>query len=269
MQPGTSPYTHHPSTIQEPMPNYNDIEHLEAFLQNRMDEPTRRAFEQQLNRDPTLQKELEAYRKIFSGLHGLNEEHFAAEVARWAGQKKSSKSPKQKIMKQKKKQRAKVKPLRPVLRKIAIAAGVVLLIAAGILWLQSRQFTNEQLAVKAYIAPLSGQTMGVAQGDASVLVEQFETGHQLFQEGKYEEAAATLKSFISGVETNKGAFDGLTLNFYMQSAQWTMLLAEFAEGKISKEKMKTILAVFSKDPNSEYSKKAIQLLKALDAKKGK
>ncbi|MAT54955.1 MAG: hypothetical protein CMN32_10790 [Saprospirales bacterium] len=249
------------------MPNSFDISEIEAYLRNQMDGESRRNFEARMAADEALQKEVETYRQLLTGLDALQDANFAAEVKQWA---KSSQSKRSKTgsMKQKKRRQAKTRQLNPMWRRIAVAASIVVIVFAAWMYFQGANQSNLQLAKNAYVAPMSSNTMGAQDDSGQVLVEQFEKGHSLFQEGKYEEAASALRDFITSVQNNKEAFDPLSRQFYLESAQWTVLLCDFATGKMDDEKMKKILSAMSKKTNSDYGKKAKELLEALEKRKG-
>lgn len=243
------------------MPNTHNIEEIEAYLRDQMDAKARADFEAQMASDATLRQEVEAYRKIFLGFGTLREKSFEKDVQKWAKSKtvKHSNS-----MKQKKHQQAKTRNLNPMWQRIAVAASIVVIAFAAWLYFQGSGISNEQLAKNAYVAPLSSNTMGAQDDKGQTLVNQFDTGHKLFQEGKYDEATATLKDFINAVQNNKETFDPLSKQFYLESAQWTVLLCDFATGKMDDVKMKKILALMAKKTNSDFAPKAKEMLESLE-----
>ncbi len=249
------------------MPNSFNISEIEAYLRKQMEEKTRRAFEARMKTDETLRKEVETYRQLFTGFDALQDANFAEEVKQWAKSSKV-KSSKTGSMKQQKRRQAKTRQLNPMWQRIAVAASIVVIAFAAWMYFQGSSQSNVQLAKKAYVAPMSAKTMGAQNDDGQVLVQQFEKGHSLFQEGKYEEAASALRDFITSVQNNKDAFDPLSRQFYLESAQWTVLLCDFATGKMDNEKMKKILSAMSKKSNSDYSQKAKELLEKIEKREG-
>lgn len=248
------------------MPKSFNIAEIEAYLRHQMDEETRRAFEERMRSDQALQQEVETYRQLLTGFDALQDANFAAEVKQWA-KATSSKRSKTGSMKQKHRRQAKTRQLNPMWRRIAVAASIVVIVFAAWMYFQGSSQSNVQLAKKAYVAPMSSNTMGSQDDAGQALVQQFESGHELFQQGKYEEAAEALKGFITSVQNNKDAFDPLSRQFYLESAQWTVLLCDFATGKMDNEKMKKILDAMAKKTNSDYGKKAKELLEALEKRK--
>lgn len=259
------------------MKAFRNIEYIEAWFTGQMDEATRKAFEAQLTKDEELRQEVEAYEKIFMGFTALRDEHFASEVARWAKQssaQKKTQSKQTKTMKGKtassmKKPRhshlATYRSLRPMMVKLAVAAAVMLMLIAAFWVYQSRQYTNEKLASKVYVPMLSSNTMGASDEKGQALLQSFEQAHELFQQGKYEEASDAFKAFITSVENNRNVLDPLTRQVYLENAQWTALLSDFAAGKIPDDKMMKILSVLSRDTTSAYSGKAKELQEALQS----
>ena len=170
-------------------------------------------------------------------------------------------------MKQKKRRQTKTQKLNPAWRTMALAFSIVVIALAAWMYFQGASQSNVKLAKKAYIAPDSN-TPGAQDDAGQVLVQQFEKGHNLFQKGKYEEAGTTLKDFITSVQNNKDAFDPLSRQFYLESAQWTVLLCDFATGKLDDGKMKKILQALANKPGSAFGTKAKELLEALEKRKG-
>jgi hypothetical protein len=152
--------------------------------------------------------------------------------------------------------------IRPLWQKIAVAASVVLLVWLGGRWLMNRQYSNEHLALAAYSAPLASGTMG-ADSATNELLKDFEEGHRLFQNGDYDGSATLFSSFLDTMTKNPGAFDPLTKKFYVENARWSLLMAQFAEGKIPEEKLLKVLDVLAQNPSGDFAQKAKKLKKDL------
>lgn len=258
------------------MKPFHNIEYIEAWLTGQMDEATRQAFEAEMARDEKLRQEVEAYQKIFQGFEGLREENFASDVARWAAsssshqtrdkQPKSMKSKKTATSKKRKStQRPARRNLRPLFIRLAAAAAVMLLLVAAFWVYQSGQYTNEKLAHRMYVPLPSSNTMGASDEKGQALLQSFEQAHELFRQGKYEEASEAFKAFITSLENNRQALDPLTRQLYLENAQWSALLSDFAAGKIPDDKMLKILPVLARDTSNAYSAKAQELLEALQS----
>ncbi|MEK7254977.1 MAG: hypothetical protein AAB316_09550 [Bacteroidota bacterium] len=252
--------------------NYNDIAHIESWIAGKMKSAERQAFEAQLATDEALQQEVEAYRKIFSGFKAARQENFAAEVGKWTKQAKTAgaKKPMRSIHPANKKS-GKVVPMkragnvRPLWQKLAIAAGIVLVIGAGAFWWMSRQYTDEKLVASAYVAPLSSNTMGGNLPKASDLEQKFQEAHRLFQEENYQAASAAMSVFIKELETDPSVFSKITYQFYLDNARWTKVLADFASGQVTEENMVLILGMLEKQSSSEYAEKVKEFREGLNS----
>lgn len=244
------------------MHNFNNIKDIEAYLRGTMDREERQAFETQLATDVALQKEVVAYRRIFSGFKSLKNEKFGVEVEKWIAEAKTKNSMKKKKIPAKKKQRTAA--IRPMWQKFAVAASVALLVGLGGWWFMSQQYSNEHLAIKAYSPPLASGTMGAGAG-TNKLLKDFEEAHRLFQKKDYNGAATLFSSFLDAMTKNPEAFDPLTKKFYVENARWSLLMAQFAEDRIPQDKLLKVLDVLSQNPSSEYAQKAKKLKKDLES----
>ncbi len=153
--------------------NYNDISHIEAYLRGGMKAAERQEFEAQLATDEAMKSELAAYRQIFTGFAGLQEESFAKEVAQWTTEAKT-KSDDNIIPMQ---TGAKV---RPMWQRLAVAASLVLLLGVGAAWWGGRQYSDVAIAERGYVAPLSSGAMG-DNPQLDEIEKLYEAAHANFQ----------------------------------------------------------------------------------------
>lgn len=237
--------------------NFNNIEKIESYLSGSMDAREREAFELQLEKDETLGHEVNAYRQLFEGFEGLKEEAFRQEVVKWTdAAQAASVSHKTKIVS--------LNPGR-VWRRFAAAAGILLLIGAGLIWWTARQYATIYMVENAYRPPLSGGTMGNQTEEQNKLVQSFESAHQNFQQGNYRQAIQQFNAVIQLLQTNAVNPDSLTRRFYLENAKWTSLLAQFANGRLTDEEFSAALDDFANDPASDYAEKAADLQSNLDS----
>ncbi len=241
---------------QVTMSQYNDISYIEAYLQDRMGEAERRAFEAELSGNEPLRQEVDAYQKIYSGFNALKENAFSGQVAQWITEAKAQ-------------DQSNIVPIkkgaivRTMWRRLAVAASVVLLLGIAAAWWVSQQYSDEKLVAEAYISPKASGTMGGQETQASLLEKQFETAHQFFKNAAYADATREFGLVVNQLEANPALFDQLTHQFYLDNAKWTGLLAQFAAGQISDEAFSEKLAAFANDPASDYAEKAKDLKRDL------
>jgi hypothetical protein len=244
------------------MKNFNDITYIDAYLHGEMEASERQDFETQLAADEALRKEVAAYRAIFSGLKGIREEKFANDVEKWAAEAREAGKMQQEAGNIRTLPVGGGATIRRMYRTIAVAASLLLVLGLASAWWASRQYSNEKLAVKAYIAPLNDGTMGTGQvPQASELEKQFREAHRLFQAGNYGDAARQFGIFIRALEDTPSAFDDLTRKTYLDNAKWTMLLANFASRHLTEEEFSQQLTTIADDPANEYADKAQALRK--------
>jgi hypothetical protein len=243
--------------------NFNDISHIESYLRGEMDAASRKAFEAHLAVDEELQLEVAAYRKLFDGFKGLQEDAFANEVAQWTNEAKakSDQTPQTgRVVSIN--QGAKVRSL---WKRVAIAASFILLIGMAAAWWKSHQYTNIYMVQNAYSPTLSTGTMGETALQATELETTFELGHQFFQNGNYTDAIRQFDQVTGTLEANPELLDKLTRKFYLENATWTKLLAQFAAGDLTDEEFSTSLDAFASDPASDYTEKAKSLQSDLNS----
>lgn len=244
------------------MKNFNDIAQIEAYLLGHMEEEDRQAFDLQLASDAVLREEVAAYRKIFSGLKGMREEKFAANVAAWAAEARANDNA-QIVNGDQLLTVSRGAVIRRMYRRIAVAAAVLLVLGMATVWMVSRQYTGEKLVAGAYVAPLSGGTMGGQGTQTGDLEKQFQEAHRLFKDGDYGEAAEQFGTFVRALEANPDAFDSLTRKTYLDNTRWTMLLSQFAAGQLPEQEFMQALKNIAADPASDYATKAQELRKDL------
>jgi hypothetical protein len=244
--------------------NYNDIEHIEAWVRGEMDETTRQSFEAQMAFDKDLQEEVAAYRQLYGGFRQLRNAHFAAEVAQWTQEAKKRPSLRLHSV-QGDQDSANVISInrganrRQLYRRLALAASVVLLMGITVAWWGSQQYSNEKLIAGAYSPPLSSATMGNEQAQASEWEKGFAAAHLLFQQKKYADAAAAFETSVRQLESNPSLFDALTGKSYLDNARWSLLLAKFAAGQTDEAAFTQGLEVFVRDPASDYADEAKEI----------
>lgn len=235
--------------------HYNDVALIEDFLGGRLSAAEKAAFEAQLASDPNLQREVAAYKKLFSGFQGLRDEHFAVQVAAWANAAKASGANPAKTV-----GIGSAPKVRSLYQRLAWAAGFLVLFGAAAMWMQSQRYTDEALLQDAYVAPKSEATMGGEAKEAGGAAQkQFEEAHQRYQAGDFGAAADRFAETLHLLEQNPDGMDKLSLQFYLENTRWTLLLANFAAGRIPEADFVAGLETFANDPASEYAQKAKDL----------
>ena len=243
--------------------NYNDLVNIEAYLRGELDDAERLAFEAQLKGDAAMRQELEAYSKLFDGLRGLRNERFADQVAAWAKDAKQATGHYPGVEGAKIMTIKQGHTLRSLYRRLAWAAGFALVLGASIFWFLSRPYSDEVLLAQAYTAPRSEATMGGDTTARPAALQIFDEAHSLFQQEDYAAAAVKFDESLRALEQDPGSMDKLTRKFYLDNARWTLLLSNFAAGRIPEDEFLTGVRAFANDPSSDYAGKAADLLLAL------
>ena len=238
--------------------NYNEISEIESYLRGDMNEANRRAFDAQLTTDEAFRSEVAAYRQIYTGFEALKEEAFAKDVAQWTTEARA-KGTSQLEGDDKLRPISTGAKVRPIWRRLAVAASIALLLGVGATWWGSGQYSDAAIAERGYVAPLQSGTLG-EETRLEEIEELFEKAHTFFQNGQYSTAGEAFDAFILILEGSPFLFDELTQDFYLDNAKWTTLLAKFAAGEIKEPTMKKELEKIAADPTSEYSVKAERML---------
>ncbi|RMG87536.1 MAG: hypothetical protein D6714_02200 [Bacteroidetes bacterium] len=231
-----------------------DIETIKTYIDGQLPEAEKRNFERALQSDPVLKDEVAAFRKIMTGLRLLNEEEFGKQVRKWSGEYAA------------RNRTARKKTLRPLLRKIAVAAGILLFLGIAAYEWATVNYSNEALVSDLYQAPPPNTTMGQAADPLLKPLHQlFMTMHTDFQQGNYEKAREDLDNLTRILASNRDKMDALSWKFYHENVEWTRVLLMLKTHQTADPAFKKQLDQIADDPRNGYAPQARKLRQALSS----
>ena len=240
------------------MKNFNDLEHIKAYLEGNLSKSDLKDFKAQLASDSDLKSEVEAYRKIFNGFQYLKEEAFESNVKEWGTElrKKDIRLPIE----------SKSAKIRSLYRRMAVAASTVLLLGLGTTFWAGHNFSNDALVAKQYEAPISTRTLGEpGEGNLKEVQDQFTAAHLLFQENKNQDALNAFQNLTNYLETNKSNIDELEWSYYFENIEWTSALILLKSGQENGDEFKNLLDKITDNSNHSYTNQANKLKSDLNS----
>jgi len=217
------------------------IESIEKYLEDRMSEAEKLAFEQQLSTDSDLSEDVEHHRK-------------ANEVIKYANQKDLKDR-----LRSIDREAQKGKPRRWLLRQLAIAASVLVLIVAGVFAYNSLVHDNdarlsmseEEIAVDFHSPATTNQMRSNSKSDAASFSDRLALADIIFESGNYDEASTLYGSLAT--EQNPQS----------QKADWNMVIADLAAGNDRYQKELNRIAA---EETHLFHERALELKSLLDSK---
>ena len=194
------------------------IEQIENFIRGNLDAKGRRQFEQQLAEDKDLQKEVQAYEVLLEGFKEIQLADFTQEVQQWENELRQQDKPTIK-------KTAPIKKEAPIVRmrfrRLAIAAGFLLLVLAGGYWWMGTQYSDTGLVASNY-NPLESSTLRNSGGDAHPL----EDGIKFYEQGNFASAV----DYFGGISTTQESYPLAQLylgHSYMQTRNYPKAIETF------------------------------------------
>lgn len=231
-----------------------EITLIEAYHQGTLNSTLHQQIETRIAHDDSFAQKVKAYQDLFSGFEGLQSESFSHKLKGWASSSEG--------VAEKQQTEAKVRSLRPIFTRIAIAASFLLLLGLGINWYANNNYSSEQLIANYYKVPSNSNTMGENPQQANQINTLFEKAHQLLQNGAYDEAFVTftqLEPLIAKIEE-----DPFTKAYYENNIEWNKALSALAGNKTEKETLR-LLEQIRNNPEQEYQQEAISLINQLES----
>ncbi|MDZ4703558.1 MAG: hypothetical protein SH848_06500 [Saprospiraceae bacterium] len=265
-----------------------DIATIEQYLAGQLEAEATARFEAQLAQDEALKADTAQYRRLFDGLGALRSqayrdkfagweadaqlaesaaeyapvleglaalrsEHLRGKMAGWEAAHQN-KTPVEKT--------AVVKTLRPVfVRRLAVAASILLLVGAGLSWYASQHYSAESLVADYYRMPNIGNTMGGEQTMRSRLESRFADAHRLMEKKSYSEALIAFGEVLT--LSRAAGLDETRMRYYSDQVSWNRVLILLAQ-KAPEPELRAALDQVLADPQNEYQGKAEALRGQLD-----
>jgi len=266
-----------------------DIATIEQYLAGQLEAGAAARFEAQLERDETLRMDTGQYRRLFDGFAALRSQAYQDKIAGWEAEAQlveneaafapaleglaalRSEQLRDKIagweaahqIETPAEKSAIVKTLRPVfVRRLAVAASILLLVAVGLSWYATGNYRAEHLVESYYRMPNIGNTMGGEQTLRNRLETRFADAHRLMEQKSYSEALIAFGEVLT--LSRSAGLDEARMRYYSDQVSWNRVLILLAQGAPEAE-VRAALEQVVGDTQNEYREKAEALKAQLDS----
>lgn len=217
------------------MTEFSTYERIEAYLADRLSPEDLAAFEKDLAASNDLQREVERHRRA----HQVIKHAYYQDLKHRLGD----------IDAETQKPRARIRPL---LRKIAIAAALAGAVAiAGTLWI-NQSYSNTSIAEDFLASVPEEQFRGAETEPAMTIEDRFAEAEKLFNQGSYAEAEQAYTNLARAQ------------NGYAPLAEWNLALCALALGK--KEVFDTRLRPILDNEDHDFHYRARALKQKIDTR---
>ncbi|KAA3624231.1 MAG: hypothetical protein DWQ02_23325 [Bacteroidetes bacterium] len=223
---------------------------IEAYLKDDLHPDLNSATEERIKSDPDFAKKVEQYKTIISGLNALESQEFKGKMKTWEAEKTAPS--RQGVV------------IRPLFRRMAIAASFLLVVSIGLKWYATTNFGPNAVIEAAYFRPETGGTMGSEiPEDIQVVEKQFASAHDFMENQEYEMALEAFDNVLMSLdiadfpESRKDAIRDNTL--------YSIALAQIAMEEEPEEIQEQLNELISTTSDSFYKSKAEELLSKLDS----
>lgn len=225
---------------------------IEAYLNDNLHTDLKQKIEQRINNDTAFAEKINTYKKLHTGFNTLSEQSFSQKMKTWD----KTKTDKSDIKKEAK--------IRPLFRRLAIAASFLLIVSVGLKWYANQNYASENMVQTFYRTPQLGNTLGGDNADVlNSLEKQFEKAHDLLQKKAYAKAAKLFDEVLSALPSTNLLQDRIF--YYQDNSKWNKALALLGTGDNTAE-VKAVLLDLTKNASDKfYRNKAQELLLKMDS----
>ena len=225
---------------------------IEAYLNDNLHSDLKPKVEQRINDNTAFANKINTYKNLHTGFNTLSEQSFSEKMQSWneaASDKNNTK---------------KEAKIRPLFRRLAIAASFLLVFSVGLKQYANQNYTTENMVHTFYSTPQLGNTLGGDNGDAlSNLEKEFESAHDALQKKAYAKAAAGFDEVLSTLPSTNLPQD--RVDYYQDNSKWNKALALLGTGD-SITATKALLSDLAKNANDKfYRTKAQELLSKMNS----
>ncbi len=228
---------------------------IEAYLKDELHPDLKSVTEERIKSDSSFAQKVEQYKTIISGLDVLAGQEFKDKMKTWEAENEKTEkeaTPKQGAV------------IRPLFRRIAIAASFLLVVSIGLKWYVSANFGPDAVMEAAYFRPETGGTMGSEIPEEIQLVEkQFASAHDFMENQEYEMALEAFDNVLLSLEVTE--FPESRKDAIRDNALFSQALAQIALKEDTEDIKELLDELISTTSDSFYRSKAEELLKKLDS----
>lgn len=228
---------------------------IEAYLKNDLHAELASSVEKRIKSDQDFAKKVEQYKTIISGLDVIANQEFKDKLKTWETESQKGNNdttPRKGAV------------IRPIFRRMTIAASFLLVVSIGLKWYATANFGPKAVMESSYFRPETGGTMGSEIPEVVQLVEkQFASAHDFMENQEYEMALEAFDNVLLSLDV--ADFPESRKDAVRDNAVFSKALALIAL-KEDQEEVKTLLnELISTTSDSFYRSKAEELLKKLDS----
>lgn len=214
-----------------------EAELIEWYLSGQLSGNALQQLELRIQKDEAFANKLNQYRTIFNSLGALQMSEFAANMSDWNKEETAPKA--------ENKGEAKVVGMRPIFRRLAVAASVLILLFAGANWYAGANYSDEQIIKGLYESTRSQNVMGENQNSEREIDQKYQEAHQQFQNGDYSNALLSFDQLLKEIPSSE--LDDFTANYYQENIEWNRVLAQIGANSPDNEVQASLDAIKAKD----------------------
>lgn len=228
-----------------------DVELIEWYISGALSPPQEAKLQQREIQDPEFKAAVAEYRSLLSGMEGKAQQNFESKLQQWSKQSVNTATPP-----------AREAIVRPLWRRLAVAASLFLAIGIGLRWYAQANFSNNNLYESYYKAPKGEQTLsGNDKPTMSSIAADFYAAHDQLQKGKAEEAIVAFDQLIASIPNAR--LDTYNEKFYGNQADWGKIMA-MLKAERPKSELIAELQKIAENPKHTFRKQAEELKSALE-----
>ena len=238
-----------------------EIEVIEWYISGKLSGNALEQFEERVAKDINFAEKVNQYKSVLDGLGAMQMNEFAQLMEGW--NLDTNQTSQEAIVKtMPRKEEAKVVGLRPIFRRLAVAAAILVLLFAGANWYANANYSNEQIIANLYEGPRSQTVMGDNENTLRAIDEQYKAAHTLFQNEQYTEAIQAFDQLL--VALPQSGLDQFTANYYKENAEWNRILAQLGDGADNAQVVQDLELIANADKH-DYKDKAQDLLSKMNS----
>jgi len=224
---------------------HDDAELIELYLRQELHPANRSRVEHRRTEDPVFDQQFRHQEQLLEGFTAVHSTEFQSQVTAWE-QALPAAAPTARVM-----------PLRQRwARVLVIAAGIALLLVAGVNWLADKPHSDVALAEAYYRSPPMGNTLGGAAEEKIAYLQAFDAAHQAMRTKDFTTAAVAFQQL--SLLPPPTTFSSDDLKYYQDNIGWSLILARLANRDVSGDFAQR-LELIATDETHTYHQQAIQL----------
>jgi len=223
----------------------DDMELAEWYWEGSLGERAQQAIKERQEKDAAFKSKVAEQKTLLDGFAAAQAEDFSQKMRQWETMDRAPLT---------------VRSRSPWIRRLSIAASFLVLVAVGLTWYVSNQYSNKALFATFYQSPNIGETMGQQMNDE--FKTAFATAHRHLQARDFSAAVPAFEQLDAQLETT--TLDPLAQQYYTQNIAWSRLLSQLGLGQTD-DNFYAELDRIAADSTHEYQEQAIGLRSKLNS----